>query len=585
MRAMQEPVLRAPLLRALALGALAACGPSMDVDEDSATLQIDPPTSEHMILNGVTAKQAFTATLVDRQGRRRDVTSETVFTIDPLIGSFVGRELTLGAAGKTLAYGVWEDKMGTAQVISRVRSTRVEPPLDPRVPELFNRPEEAARAPAIAYPPDGAVVPRNLGDFEAHCTDANNDLFEVSLKTEFADVRVYTAGGNGVPAAGARPTWQAFAAAEWTSAVGNEATIAYQVRGISSANPTYVGATPPRMVKLSNEALDGGLYYWAAANAGGGAAGIFRHDLSKPGQPAEEYLTTNQTGGRCVACHVLSRDGTKMAITYDGGGRNGTMVDVATRARQNDTMQWNFATFTPDGSRLLTVSGGTIIVRSSADQSVIGNMTAAGYATHPDISLDGTRLVYVRAAAGGSDWSFTGGQIYTRAYDPVTNAFGPETPLVTTGVNNFYPTWSPDGKWVLFNRSDGGTSYNNVNASLWVVKADGSAPPIQLAAFNQAAGGFTNSWGRWAPFASTVGATKESIFWITVSSKRNFGVRRINSVDPEDMKTPQIWMAPFFPGRADAGQDPSTPAFRLPFQNLTSNNHIAQWTERVVVTQ
>ena len=23
---------------------------------------------------------------------------------------------------------------------------------------------------------------------------------------------------------------------------------------------------------------------------------------------AEEFMTTNQTGGRCVACHVLSRD-------------------------------------------------------------------------------------------------------------------------------------------------------------------------------------------------------------------------------------------------------------------------------------
>ena len=41
-------------------------------------------------------------------------------------------------------------------------------------------------------------------------------------------------------------------------------------------------------------------------------------------------------------------------------------------------------------------------------------------------------------------------------------------------------------------------------------------------------------------------------------------------------------MTPFFPARAAAGQDPSGPAFRLPFQNLTDNNHIAQWTETVV---
>jgi hypothetical protein len=28
--------------------------------------------------------------------------------------------------------------------------------------------------------------------------------------------------------------------------------------------------------------------------------------------------------------------------------------------------------------------------------------------------------------------------------------------------------------------------------------------------------------------------------------------------------------------------DPSTPAFRLPFQNLDSSNQTAQWTQRVV---
>jgi hypothetical protein len=44
-------------------------------------------------------------------------------------------------------------------------------------------------------------------------------------------------------------------------------------------------------------------------------------------------------------------------------------------------------------------------------------------------------------------------------------------------------------------------------------------------------------------------------------------------------------MTPFLPARAAQGQDPSAKAFRLPFQNLDSSNHIAQWTERVVVFQ
>ena len=31
-----------------------------------------------------------------------------------------------------------------------------------------------------------------------------------------------------------------------------------------------------------------------------------------------------------------------------------------------------------------------------------------------------------------------------------------------------------------------------------------------------------------------------------------------------------------------AGGDPTAPAFRLPFQDLDTDNHIAQWTEVVV---
>jgi hypothetical protein len=31
--------------------------------------------------------------------------------------------------------------------------------------------------------------------------------------------------------------------------------------------------------------------------------------------------------------------------------------------------------------------------------------------------------------------------------------------------------------------------------------------------------------------------------------------------------------------------DPSYPAFVLPFQDLNSSNHIAQWTEEIVVLQ
>jgi hypothetical protein len=92
------------------------------------------------------------------------------------------------------------------------------------------------------------------------------------------------------------------------------------------------------------------------------------------------------------------------------------------------------------------------------------------------------------------------------------------------------------------------------------------------------AAGLTNSWARWAPFEQELhvdGQTPEPFFWLTFSSKRAFGVRL-------PAGSPQLWMTPFFPNRASAGGDPSAPAFRLPFQELTTNNHIAQWTTEIV---
>jgi WD40 repeat protein len=293
-------------------------------------------------------------------------------------------------------------------------------------------------------------------------------------------------------------------------------------------------------------------------------------------------MTKAQTANRCIACHVLSRDGKNMAITWDGGDQDGNTLDVATKTFGVEANAWNFGTFTPDGSQFLSVHGGVLVVRDYATQAVLATMTSGqGWVTHPDLSPDGTKLVYVHPTTTSVDWSFGGGQIWLRSYDAASLSFGPEQMLLADASNNYYPSFSPDGKWILFNKSDDNTTagaYNDVNASLWVMKADGTGAPIELANANKSLG-LTNSWGRWAPFAQTIGTNGEPIFWITTSSQRDFGVRLVG------IHRPQIWMTAFHPERAAAGIDPTDPAFRLPFQNIDSNNHIAQWTEQIIATQ
>ena len=58
--------------------------------------------------------------------------------------------------------------------------------------------------------------------------------------------------------------------------------------------------------------------------------------------------------------------------------------------------------------------------------------------------------------------------------------------------------------------------------------------------------------------------------WLAFSSLRPYG-----SVAPGG-ENPQIWITSIS-GEPVPGEDPSTPAFWLPYQNIESGNHIPYW--------
>jgi hypothetical protein len=197
---------------------------------------------------------------------------------------------------------------------------------------------------------------------------------------------------------------------------------------------------------------------------------------------------------------VLSRDGTRMAVTYDGGNYDATMVDVATATVAPATEQWNFGTFTPDSAQFLSVEKGILVVRNSMTQGVLATMTSATYVSHPDLSPDGKRLVYDTNPNRDYDWQFDNGAIYTRTYDQATRTFGPEQPLVNDGNNNFYPTWSPDGNWIAVKRG----------ARLVKARAGGDPEGTVIGppAGGPQGGGFRPTWsptGDWISWCNTKG--------------------------------------------------------------------------------
>jgi hypothetical protein len=241
-------------------------------------------------------------------------------------------------------------------------------------------------------------------------------------------------------------------------------------------------------------------------------------------------------------------------------------------------------------------------------------------ATQPDWSRDGSKVYFAAgtpfAVAGFNnvdDSHFTNCAIWSVDFDAGTKTFSNAAALVSPAnvdESDYYPSISPDGNFVVFDRAIGTTpfthdNYNNHSAQLFGLPTAGGAP-VALANANYK-DGMTNSWPRFSPFVQEYKG--KHILWITFSSTRDYGLRVENEnpptgatfncyppVSPEDTSgdhskpfdpnctQPQIWMAAITLEDLQSGSDGSFPAFWLPFQDDTAHNHIAQWVDTVVNT-
>jgi hypothetical protein len=167
------------------------------------------------------------------------------------------------------------------------------------------------------------------------------------------------------------------------------------------------------------------------------------------------------------------------------------------------------------------------------------------------------------------------------------------------GKNRYYPAFSPDNTFLLYNESTcptGTTSGTDCyadsdpSAKLFAVKAQAGATPIELARANAPGKrdtntSLTNSFPKWAPFLYQRTRDEGSrLQWFTFSSTRQYGLRSppAGGDSPENSSGTLLWIAAVDPDKVALGQDPSYPALVLPIQDLTTSNHIAQWTKEVV---
>ena len=567
-------------VRWFALGlALVGCATHSGDDQpppgDTAHLEvvIDTPTLHWA--DGVAETSSVHAIRVDdTDGTRTDVTDQAAFAVSPVeLGAVAAT--TLAPSGQMAGAGQVSATVSTLIGVGNFTvyvSDTVPGTADPTTPGLFAAATlDQASSIQLAYPPAGALIPPNIGEMDVHWRDATKDVYEVQLSGPFVTLKTYV---NTLGAA----TWTTLADQRWQqlSQGSTGLDLEVRVRGLKISSPaTFIEGT--ETVRVAAEQVKGGVYYWNTTKAA-----IMRFDMSKPEVPAEQfYPVVGQSG--CVGCHAVSRDGTVVAYRQEGGNMNyGNALDVSSLARKltDNTQQWNFATIAPDNTEMFTTTQGGLF-RTDLGTQVTTSLFTTPRISHPDVAASGDAIVATQMLGGSEVWT-SAGQIVVFDYDKVAKTVGAPRPLAAPsgGAYQYYPSFSPDNNWVIYNQASGGTSYNNPSAEMWVTKADGSlAAPIRLTAAEVA--GTYDSWPKWTPFITNEPTTtsSEPVIWFTVASQRPFGVRSVGA------QKPQLWLAPFFPERALAGQPATGPAIRLPFQALPEGNHIAQWTEAIITLQ
>jgi hypothetical protein len=551
-----------------------------NVSVTADSISISPGTSNVEVVLGQPQDISFRVTGHFPSGTK-DLTSEAELTLsDGRLGAFSGGVLqTSGELGGKATIVAKVGKLETkADVTIKLTVTKTTGDVPAQSTDLFAGANQIpGPAPAWSYPQDNVLLPPNLSRLSLMWIDEDNDLWQVKIATPLLEFTFYTSEPL------VELPFEVYAAVANTH---RESQIETTVKGMQRNNPSGWVVSEKLTLRFARDELNGGLYYWANSDNGG----IIRYDFAKADAKPEKYYASTSDGTEpghegCVGCHTLSRDGTKMAVSFGGGDTVGIM-DVATRKLVTGTgPPGTFKTFTPDNKWLIATNNGTLSLIDTATGNQASQFQTDGKAVMPDVSPDGKWLVYVQPINFISDMGFTGGQLMIAPL--IGTTLGKATLLVESDgtYNNYYPSFSPDGKWVLFNRSsathdDQMDSYSDDPAQLWVVSAAGGTA-IALDKSNKAKN-MRNSWGRWAPYRHNYKGGK--LLWLTFSSIRNYGTILNNTGAPEDPEEPlpQLWMAGFDPEKAHAGEDPSTPAFWLPFQDMQTNNHIAQWVEKIV---
>jgi hypothetical protein len=507
-----------------------------------------------------------------------DVSKRAAWTLsEPGIGTVSKGLLTvrggLDQGGKVLVYASYGIQNGVGIVNLKVNAQDfLDPSAPPNAKDHFTG-GAGGPAPSWVYPLDGTMLPRNLLQVNLQWSGiAGAAAYRVRVDSP-TYARSYYVGPGACSGMQCKLQLPDDAWTQLTrSAAGQEVSF-------SVSASTGVGAafgTSENKLSFSPDDVKGGLYYWSTT-----ITGIYRVPLGA--KTAQVFINRGNEYG-CSGCHAVSRDGKKVALEFgSANGTGGGVVDGTDGKKYiikpPSAGQWNLQTFSPMGDMLL--------VNWQQRGRVIDSTTGAKLfdfpekLAQPEWSPDGQSIVYVSYSSGGSGDEWNANNIGDIMVIPWNGgAWGAPQTIVAAKPNSeyhFYPSWTPDSKWIIFNTGkvpckggSGCNTYDPTNTTLRIVRAMPGEKPIELrrAVYRDNSG---TNWPRVAPFIQN-----GKLVFFTFSARFPYGFIKSGS-------NPQIWMAGVDLERAEKepDQDPSFAPFWLPFQSPSESNHLGTWTTDV----
>jgi len=587
-----------------------ACGrrPAGDDFEDPAdyeSIEIDPPQATLTVPLGGSATQDYVVYGVF-EGKRTDITALCALSIDSAFGQFTDATVTVGPRGGKTSVAAGCGTVGaTAQLAINLIGTVTTPGTPANAADLFNGATtgtDPGRTPTIEYPIDKAVSPRNIPPIEVQYAAGGNDLFHITMTSTFLTIDVYT---TSLEAMMSVADWDAIT----SSAAGEQ--LAINVEGLAQATPAIKYAAPSATITMSNDNIDKtAIYYWASSQG------------NVMSQTFGALTAPTVVKGGCTSCHSVSRSGSRIGYSRCVAG-SCSNIGIGFMRYDAVTQSWNeivnadsltirgsFTTFAPVGNPfpsdaqavamvthndatfgLYDPDTGTAIPSNLAVANTIpGGGAGTRSALMADWSPDGTKVVFTSGATPGQWIDLNGGAIATMTYNYAngTHTFGDPQYLVQQPItlphgtfsNFFFPSYSPDGQFVVFNAARSQWRANPAHTAgqrLMLAAANGTFVQ-DLPALN---GGYVDSditWPHWAPTASN------DYYWVVFSSQRDYGhrVTRANSapacIANGVLQCKQLWLGAIAKNKLTGGIDPSAPPMWLPGQDIAADNISPFWS-------